>query len=203
MTTTQRDRVAAELAAAFPLRQIKFSNEILLRPLVKEDLSALTDIMAGDPAMTWTRNTWTQDNVSYLLRLRLTHYKDYRFGMYGVVDTLSGELIGMAGLQFWDDSSPDVEIITYIRRSDWNRGLATELSSWCCAHAFAECPSVERIVAATRHDNIAAQKVARRMAMSVTGEGEHYGARSIFWNVDRATFEEFVPSAADKSRTDG
>ena len=138
--------------------------------------------------MTWTRNEWDESNVRYLLGLRLKHYEEYGFGVYGIEDRSTGQLIGMAGAQFFDDDTPDIEVIAYVDRKQWNRGLATRVLKQMADEIFQTCDAVDRIVAATRHDNAAAQAVARSLGMEPTGEGRHYGAPSIYWAVERDKF---------------
>jgi RimJ/RimL family protein N-acetyltransferase len=167
-----------------PLReQFVLGTEITARPLAESDAADLLAVLGDDPEMTWTRRSWNADNVGYLLRLRLEHYA-YGFGVYALEDG-DGTFLGMAGLQFWDDDSEDVEVIAYVRKDRWARGIARTALEWCLKVTFEECPAVTRIVAATRHDNVAAQTLAKRLGMTVTGEGEHYGAPSIYWVLDR------------------
>lgn len=181
---SERERVAAELAAAMPLHpQLVPETEITARPLNESDAAALLEVLGDDPEMTWTRRSWNADNVEYLLRLRLEHYA-YGFGVYALEDD-DGTFLGMAGMQFWDDDSADVEVIAYVRKDRWAQGIARTALKWCVEVTFEECPAVTRIVAATRHDNVAAQTLAKRLGMTVTGEGEHYGAPSIYWVLER------------------
>lgn len=194
-----RSRVAGEMAQAFPLNKLEVpGTTLMLRPLAPDDDDRLLEILGGDRAMTWTRNEWDESNVAHLLRLRLDHYTKYGFGVYGVL-TPDGALVGMAGAQFWDEQSPDVEVIAYIERTCWNQGWSTAILSATVARVFDECLSVSRIVAATRHDNTAAQAVARSLGMRTTGEGVHYGAPSIYWVLTRGDWKRSAEDRAARS----
>jgi RimJ/RimL family protein N-acetyltransferase len=178
--------VAAELADAFPLSRLRSDDlAVGLRPLRAEDAPALFKVMGQDPEMTWTRRRWTQANVDYLLSLRIQHYDAEGFGVYGVVDPADETIIGMAGLQFWDDTSEEVEVIAYVERRRWNGGIAKGVLRWMVDRTWRKCPSVTNIKAATRHDNKAAQALASSLGMQKTGEGDHYGAYSILWDLSR------------------
>lgn len=177
-----------ELSAAFPLQPTVVSSALAVRPLTLGDSARLTQILGGDRDMTWTHRSWDQGNVDYVLGLRLDHYGAHGFGVYGVEDLLDGTLIGMAGLQYWDDSCADIEVIAFIARARWGHGIASTLLKWCVDRAFGECPSVSRIVAATRPDNGAARSLVQGLGMEHTGRHEHWGVVADTWTIERETY---------------
>lgn len=186
MSSEGKSEVAKRLSEIFPLESRDSPIPAVgLRPLTRDDLPALVSMLENDPDMTWTRNRWGESNIEYLLNLRLEHYEQYEFGVYGVEDLTTNQLIGMAGLQFWDEGSDDIEAIAYVDKVRWNGGVATAILREMVAQVLSDERGVPRVLAATRHDNLAAQAVARSLGMQQTGEGDHYGAPSIFWQVDR------------------
>src|SRR5439155_6819065 len=135
------------LRAAFPLTSLE-TEGVILRPLEADDLERLTEILSGDPEMTWPRITWTVENARYLLGLRLQHYERYGFGVYGI-EGPDGGLIGMGGPQVWRDGSSDIEVLAYVEKKQWSQGTASVVLKWTLVRAF-EIAQIEHVFAATR-----------------------------------------------------
>lgn len=181
------------IRAAFPLTEVPLWSGVVLRPLEQSDCDALSEIMAGDPEMTWPRKAWTRENVDYLLGLRLKHYADYGFGPYAILR--SGRLIGMAGAQVWDYAPCSIEVLAYVARSEWSRGLAVRVLNWTIERA-ATFGDVKSIYAATRPENVRAVRLARGLGFAEAGAGEHYGYPAMFWQLSL----DDVPNEASLGR---
>lgn len=180
-TMTEIDRhITEELKTAFPLHQIEVSQDISLRPLTLDDLDDLFGILGGDEGMTWTRRSWTRENVDFLLGLRLAHYEKYGFGVYAVLSY--GKLIGMAGVQAWDHADNAVEYVAYVSRDNWNKGISTRVGRWVLER-IKEKTSLNEVYAATRHENEGAKSVAQKLGFRKFGEREHFGFPSIQWRL--------------------
>ncbi len=157
---------------AFPLTEISINNRLSLRRLYQSDAGLLGNFMIGDPDMTWPRVSWTQDNVDYLLGLRLKHYEDYGFGVYGVL--LDNELIGMAGIQVWEYEPCSVEVLVYIAKEHWYKGYAVKIMRWLLNRIKVDT-DLHELYAAIRLENTAAIKIAKFFKFSKIGENIHYG----------------------------
>ena len=168
-----------ELKLAFPLSTIRVRNGLIVRPLVKSDLAELIAILAGDPEMSWSRSSWSRANVEYLLSHRLRHYDTHGFGPYAVI--LDGHLIGMAGAQVWEEGSEAVELLAYIAKSHWGRGLATELLGWSVMR-LEHFTKQAHVFATTRPENARARSMVRRLGFQPMGKkSAHFGHEAITW----------------------
>jgi len=167
-----------DIINAFPLKKLWVTHTLNLRPLTKQDSVELGDFLSGDPEMTWTRKPWSRRNVDYLLSLRLSHYKQYGFGPYGI--ELDGKLIGMAGVQVWDYEPCSVEFLVYVAKSQWNQGYGTNLTKWIIDKCN-DIPSLPFLYAATRPENTRINHIVKQLGFMKTGNGEHYGYPSIYW----------------------
>lgn len=179
------NRVGCDFEAirtAFPLASLDLCEGVAVRPLHADDLPALTAFMSNDPEMTWTRRPWNEDNVAYLLGLRLKHYETWGFGPYGVV--IEGNLAGMAGIQVWDESDCTVEALVYLARRYWSRGLGRRMLQAILNRAFDDA-KVSQVFAATRPENLAAAAIAEAVGFIRVGEGVHFGCPSIEWRATR------------------
>ena len=163
---------------AFPLSPINLDQGISLRPLQLADLDALCLFMTGDPEMTWPRTSWARSNVEYLLEFRLKHYQNYGFGPYGVL--LDGRLIGMAGVQVWEETTCSIELLVYLAKEVWLKGLGRKLLIWII-DAARSSGKIKEIYAATREDNNRAINLARRVGFQEFGKGIHFGHPAIKW----------------------
>ena len=100
----------------------------------------------------------------------------------------SGDMIGQSGLQFGEEMD-EVELVTYIAKSWWEKGLGFESSSASLMFGFQEL-KLPQITAVTRIHNKAGQKLAEKLGFKYIGEGQAYGISAFFY---RLLFEEFVP----------
>lgn len=171
-----------ELRAAFPLSTTQLRDGLLVRPLVESDLDDLVTILAGDPDMSWSRKPWSRTNVEFLLRHRLGHYLMYGFGPYAAV--LDGHLLGMAGAQIWEEKSDAVELLAYVAKDQWGKGLATELLSWSLLR-LEQFTNQSTVFATTRPENVRAARMVTRLGFQPIGKkSAHYGHEAITWRRD-------------------
>lgn len=171
----------SDLQGAFPLSKMGLSEEVTLRPLVLSDLDGMCSFLEGDAEMSWSRTPWTIENVSYLLAHRLRHYEDFGFGPYGVIS--EGGLVGMAGAQIWKEEESSVEVLVYLARDHWGRGLATELLTWSISR-LKEFTNQEIVYASTRPENVRAVKMITNLGFEMIGRDTHFGHDAILWAKD-------------------
>jgi RimJ/RimL family protein N-acetyltransferase len=145
------------------------------------DLHGLASIMTGDSEMTWPRKVWSTPNVEYLLNHRLAHYRQYGFGPYAIIK--GGALVGMAGVQVWDYAPCSIEVLVYVARPLWSRGLAAHAMQWVLQRAK-DVAHEPVLYAATRPENARAERIAKRSGFTKIGSGEHYGYLANFWKLE-------------------
>lgn len=171
------------IACALPLKRFPLSDQLVVRPLTREDVDDLTEAFAGDPEMNWTRTPWTRDNVEKVLDMRLQHYERYGFGLYAV--EWHGGLVGWAGVQYERPEQPDspgnVEVASYIARRVWRKGITTTVLTWALDRVFAA--GVPAVAASTRPENAAGQASMRRLGFQRVGEHVHWGHRAQVWTL--------------------
>lgn len=172
------------MARAQPLTTI-WLEQLLLRPLQRDDVDGLCEIMLGDVEMNWPRVPWDRANVEYVLDVRLRHYEDFRFGMYAV--EVDGKLIGWSGTQVWRATDGSVELGCFLARSHWRMGLGRKLCTWSIEQVFAHT-DIPEVFALTRRENAAGVGVAEKMGFVEVGTCEHYGFPATVWKMSRETF---------------
>lgn len=109
-------------------------------------------------------------------------YAFYHFGIWTVVEKISGEVIGRAGICF-REGFDDPELGFVIAADRQGRGLATEVCEAILRYGFQEL-GFERIHALVQPDNLASLRVCDKLGMEslgrVNSQGQEYVAR--VWN---------------------
>jgi ribosomal-protein-alanine N-acetyltransferase len=110
-----------------------------------------------------------------------SHWAQHGFGVWAVVDKTTGAVIGQCGLNVLPDGS-DVELLYALARATWGRGLATEAGRAALDHGF-ESIGLPRIVAVTRPEHRASQRVMEHLGMEREGNRELFGMHVVCYAV--------------------
>jgi RimJ/RimL family protein N-acetyltransferase len=104
------------------------TERLLLRAFEKDDLDPFAALVADIDVIryaTYDGTTMTRTQAWNWLCLMLGHWHMREFGIWGVEEKSSGELIGRIGLQFLDWFE-DVELVWMLAKSAWGKGYAAE-----------------------------------------------------------------------------
>lgn len=112
------------------------------------------------------------------------HWKARGYGVWGVVDLASGQLVGYGGLRFLEELGA-VEVLYGFARAAWGRGFATELAGVGLEFGF-ERVKLERIIALAHPDNVASRRVMEKLGMKLTGQIEAFGLSVVRYEISRA-----------------
>jgi RimJ/RimL family protein N-acetyltransferase len=162
------------------------THNLLLRPFTLEDDVDLYKIMGDDPDMTWEGEPWSIETNRKWLGIRLKHYQEHGFGVLAIIDKKSGDMIGQSGLQFLEKTD-DVEIVTYIAKHLWQKGVGFEASSASLIYGFKKL-KLPKIVAVTRMHNVGGQRLAEKLGFKYIGEGLAYGVTALFYRLLSSEF---------------
>jgi RimJ/RimL family protein N-acetyltransferase len=113
-------------------------------------------------------------------------WSKYGYGRWAVIDKVTGELIGLCGLRSREGTP---ELLYILAEAYWNEGLATEAAGACLRFAFEEL-EVSRIIAFTRHENVASRRVLEKLGMSYEGKVQEAGVDGVMYMIAR---EQFTP----------
>lgn len=125
------------------------------------------------------------------LRGFVLHWQQHGFGIWAVEDRQSRRLIGRAGLWQHDDwtASPhDAEVGWTLARSSWGHGLATEAGGAALHFGF-ETVGMERVISIANRENLASQRVMRKLGMVREGETVWRDTPVVWHVLDRAQWE--------------
>lgn len=89
------------------------------------------------------------------------HWQSKGFGLWTVVETSTGRVIGCVGLQEWK-GWPGVELAWVIHRSRWNQGFATEAAraalEWAWAHT-----KLAHLISLINADDVRSMRIATKV----------------------------------------
>src|SRR5512133_420826 len=154
------------------------TKRLILRPMLETDLDALLLIFTDVKVMAaFNHPPFTRDEMSRWLGRNLDHQNQYGYGLFSVVLKATGELIGDCGLEQMEDQG--AAELGYDFRSDfWNQGYATEAATAVRDYAFGLL-QLPQLISLIRVGNLASQRVAEKVGMTLAEEITRYGNR--YW----------------------
>ncbi|MEC0282029.1 GNAT family N-acetyltransferase [Terribacillus saccharophilus] len=146
------------------------TNRLLIRPYTIEDMHFLESLVSDPKVVRFIGNgkPRTKEGARLFFNWNLSHMKaDLRFGLHVLVEKVSGELIGHAGLVPQEvDGVTELEVGYWIAPAFWDKGFATEAAATFRDIAFNQL-NEDRIIALIYPDNIASCRVAEKLGMHV------------------------------------
>jgi len=95
------------------------------------------------------------------------HPKYPELGLWATVHKETGKFIGRCGLLPWEiDNKLEIEIAYLLDKSFWHQGLATEAAQGILKYGF-EKLNLSRLICLIDPENIASQRVAERIGMTL------------------------------------
>jgi ribosomal-protein-alanine N-acetyltransferase len=108
----------------------------------------------------------------------IEHQRAHGFSLWAVVESRTGDVIGVAGLVLVELVGPEVEVVYELVRDRWGEGIATEVGRACLEVAFGRL-GLERVVALSYPENPASVRVMQKIGMTDDGELDAYGHRMV------------------------
>jgi len=100
------------------------------------------------------------------------HPQHPELGLWATIHKETGKFIGRCGLLPWTiEGLDEVEIAYLLDKAYWGQGLATEAAQAILEYGF-EKLHLSRLICLIDPDNIASQKVAKKVGMSLEKKGD-------------------------------
>ncbi len=114
---------------------------LVLRPLSLDDVDAMAPMYADPEVMEFVGEVLTPEQTIARITLITSLFDQQGFGLLGVVEKSSGQLIGRAGLVVQVvEERREVEIVYGLVRASWGQGYATEAATAVRQWAFDHLP---------------------------------------------------------------
>jgi len=149
------------------------TGRLLLRAFEKDDLDPFAAMVADIDVIqhaTYDGTTMTRTQAWNWLCLMLGHWHMRGFGIWGMEEKSSGELIGRIGLQFLDWFE-DVELVWMLAKSAWGKGYAAEGARATIDFGMNNL-KLPRVAAVIHQDNQPSIRLAERLGMEMEKEVE-------------------------------
>ena len=159
------------------------TERLLLRPFRPDDLEEHHRQIGADPAVTWARRSHSLDEWRRRIDYYVGLWRDRGYGPWVVVDKESGELLGHAGLQPYEETGEE-QLGYYLGRAAWGRGIATEAAAPAIRFAF-DRVGLDHLVAIVRNENAASQNVLTKLGFRYDHNGDYEGDDVQFWRLER------------------
>ena len=141
------------------------TERLILRELVQEDFDEVCKLLQDPVVMYAYEGAYNDQEVQEWLERQFRRYANDGFGLWGVVEKESGELIGQCGVTWQDCDGKRIPEVGYLLRKEfWHKGYATEAAIACKEYAF-EKLGFDEVYSIIRDTNVASQNVASRNGM--------------------------------------
>jgi len=145
------------------------TSRLVLRHLVIDDLDDLFALYS-DPEIRryFPEGVLTREETQEELEWHMNGHPKYpELGLWATIHKEMGRFIGRCGLLPWEiDSRMEVEIAYLLDKAYWHQGLATEAATALLRYGF-EKLNQTRLICLIDPENIASQKVAQRIGMTL------------------------------------
>ena len=151
------------------------TERLYLREMEPSDFEALCAMLQDKEVMYAYEHAFSDEEAWDWLNRQISRYQSDGFGLWGMIQKTTGQLIGQCGLTWQDFNGKQVLEVGYLLRKDcWHQGCATEAAIACKEYAFHVLHAGE-VYSIIRDTNTASQNVARRNGMNIVGQlVKHY-----------------------------
>ncbi len=145
------------------------TKRLILRHQVPEDLDDLWGLYCNPEITKYIPDApRSREEAKEELEWHMNgHPKNRELGLWATIHKESGKFIGRCGLLPWTiDGQNEVEVAYTIAQAYWGQGLATEAACGILEYGFEQL-NLPRLICLIDPDNIASQRVAEKIGMSL------------------------------------
>lgn len=166
------------------------TSRLRLRMFTPDDLDDLERLFSDPEVMLYlgveAGKTLSREETEEALSSFIQGWHQRGFGRWAVILKETKRFIGLCGLKLLEGQP---ELIYVLEKQYWGKGLATEAARAALRYGFEEV-KLERIIAVTRPENVASQRVMQRLGMKWEGEGRYYGVEGVGYSITEEEFEK-------------
>jgi RimJ/RimL family protein N-acetyltransferase len=170
-----------------PQTKILETERLMLRRLIPEDLDALF-VLYSDPEIRrfFPEGTLNYEDTKEELEWFLNgHPQHPQLGLWATIHKETGQFIGRCGLLPWTiEGQAEVEVAYLLAKEYWGQGLATEAARAILRYGF-DTLHYSRLICMMYPGNIASEKVAQKMGMSLEKECEDETGKFLLYSLSK------------------
>ncbi|WP_019960246.1 GNAT family N-acetyltransferase [Woodsholea maritima] len=167
------------------------TQRMILRRPEASDLEGFKALMQDEEAARFIGGVMIDELIWRQICMIIGHWEVHGFGFFTMIDKESGEWVGRGGPWF-PLGYVHKEVGWSVARKFWRKGYASELAVACLDHVFDDL-GWARVVHNIAPDNIASQRVAKKLGSYDTGEDLHMKGFDItvdLWGQTREEWQE-------------
>lgn len=164
---------------------IKKTKRLILRELSLEDIPALYEMQKNKEVCRYIPSLSSLEEELEKQKAYIENiYPFYGYGLWGIFDKKTNQLIGRAGIENkMFDGIDELELSYLIDYEHWNLGYATEVCREIIAFAMEELEAA-RLVTIITKENIASCQVAKKLGMKLEKEIAYQGFDCFLYSID-------------------
>lgn len=173
LASTQRNSSAIQKDAVITMSIILETPRLILRHQVLSDLDALWMLYCNPNITKYIPDApRSREEAQEELEWHMNgHPRFPELGLWATIHKETGKFIGRCGLLPWTiEGQYDVEVAYTIAEEYWGQGLGTEAAQAILNYGF-EKLNLNRLICLIDEENIASQKVAKKIGMRFEKEG--------------------------------
>lgn len=159
------------------------TSRLTLREMVPDDLDFVAAMLADPDVSRFYERSFDRVASREWLDRQLARYHADGHGLWLVAERASGEPVGQVGLMMQEvEGVREPEVGWLLHRPFWGRGFATEAAAATRDAAFGRF-GYRSVISLIRPENLASQRVARRIGMRPGREVQFHGFATIVFAV--------------------
>ena len=160
-------------------RVVLETERLRLREMLLADLPFVASMLAHSEVMRYWPRCYTRDEAAAWVRRQRERYRRDGYGYWLVLEKVSGDPVGQAGLLMCDvEGRSQVALGYIIHQPFWGRGYGAEAAAACLTWGLRQAAQ-ERIIALIRPENLPSRRVAEAIGMANEGSAMYEG----FWHL--------------------
>jgi RimJ/RimL family protein N-acetyltransferase len=153
------------------------TERLSFREMTVDDLDLMAELLGDPEVMTFYRHPKDRGEALEWIRWNQRLYQDYGFGLWIIELLETGTFVGDCGLTLQEvDGTTEIEVGYHVRRSFQSLGYGTEAAAAARDHARGIL-GFDRLIAIIHPDNVASQRVAEKIGLSLEKEVDRHGRR--------------------------
>lgn len=174
------------------------TDRLAIRPYDPDDHEQMHEVLYGDPvAMRLIGGARDPRDTADAVRAYAEMHVREGYAFWVVEERETGLIVGEAGLQPFGGEGPEIELGYAFGASSWGRGFATEAGRAIVAEAFGDL-GLDELVAVTRDENAASQRVLEKLGFRATGRRTAWGHDQPFYVLARVASGASPPGASSR-----
>lgn len=169
------------------------TDRLLLREFTINDCLPLQAVLGDPVAMQFYPAAFDRQAVEDWITKNIKRYRNDGYGLWAMILTSSGELIGDCGCVLQEvEGHTEIEIGYHVRRDLWGNGYATEAAKSCMEYAFAKL-GAGRVVSMIRPENLSSRRVAEKNGLTSGKTAFWHGYQHCMYASNRTDLEQGAP----------